>query len=240
MINKEFIFGRNVNLNEETLISGGAWEPTGIYDKSFIINLLQYILYKNYTHLFDIGASTGQIGFFPLFNENIYVWCFEPQKNIYDILTSNMELNYIKNTKCYNFAISNSDEETIINKPKDLKSSGLATLGKNPIRFQDYVEEVVKTITLDSFVKQNNIKHIDIIKIDTEGFEYQVLQGAKATLQNYKPDIVVEIVPENMKQCGITVENLQNLILDLNYKIVAKIGHEDYLLVHSERLGELQ
>lgn len=239
MISKEFIFERNVNLNEKTLTSGGSWDSQGIYDKPFISKLLLYVLSRNYKHIFDIGASTGQVAFFPLFNENINVWCFEPQKEIYDILTNNVELNSIKNTKCYNFAISNSDEEAIINKPKDLKDSGLATLGRSPTRFKDSIQEVVNTITLDSFVKQNDIKHIDIIKIDTEGFEYQVLAGARATLQNYKPDIVVEIVPENMKQCDTTIENLQNLISDLNYKIVGKIGHEDYLLVHSERLGEL-
>ena len=47
--------------------------------------------------------------------------------------------------------------------------------------------------TLDTFIEENFTENkIDLIKIDVEGFEYQVLIGAKDTLTKYNPIIIIE------------------------------------------------
>ena len=48
----------------------------------------------------------------------------------------------------------------------------------------------VETNTIDNFCKINDIKHIDILKIDTEGYEEKVISGAKRMLKNQKIDII--------------------------------------------------
>ena len=50
-------------------------------------------------------------------------------------------------------------------------------------------KELVLLRTLDSF----SFDHVSLIKIDVEGHEYSVLQGAKATLANSKPALLIEI-----------------------------------------------
>ena len=47
--------------------------------------------------------------------------------------------------------------------------------------------------TLDSFVQENDIKQIDILRMDVEGFEYNIIVGANNVLEKYKPKIFVEI-----------------------------------------------
>jgi len=51
---------------------------------------------------------------------------------------------------------------------------------------------VVETITLDSFVQDNNLHDIQFIKIDVEGFELRVLKGAQETIKLFKPTIMIE------------------------------------------------
>ena len=43
----------------------------------------------------------------------------------------------------------------------------------------------IKIITLDYFIQKNNIQNIDLIKIDTEGYEYNIMKG----LSKYSPKI---------------------------------------------------
>lgn len=51
----------------------------------------------------------------------------------------------------------------------------------------------VKTTTLDTFVAERKIERVGLIKVDTEGFEQQVLNGARATLKRDKPVILMSI-----------------------------------------------
>jgi FkbM family methyltransferase len=45
--------------------------------------------------------------------------------------------------------------------------------------------------TLDSLVEENLLDSVDLIKIDTEGFELNILEGSVKTLKNFKPDLMI-------------------------------------------------
>ena len=82
--------------------------------------------------------------------------------------------------------------------------------------------------TLDSF----NFKNVDFIKIDVEGDEVPVLQGADLTLKTHKPLIVVEqnhcTEKYNKGKYGDALRWLQ----DHNYKIIDHDGMDDWILQH--------
>ncbi len=66
--------------------------------------------------------------------------------------------------------------------------------------------EVEKTITIDDFVKEKDIIP-DFIKIDVEGFELDVLQGAKETLCKFHPKIIIETHSKELrKKCNELLE----------------------------------
>jgi len=68
----------------------------------------------------------------------------------------------------------------------------------NEVNKIDYLKNNNKQLkckidTLDNFFKKNRKlfkKQIDLIKIDTEGFEFEVLKGAKSTIKNFKPKYI--------------------------------------------------
>jgi len=75
--------------------------------------------------------------------------------------------------------------------------------------------------TLDSFVQENDIKKIDILRMDVEGFEYNIIVGANNVLEKYKPKIFVEIHKMYLgkeKTCKI-FNDLKNKGYEIKYYI---------------------
>jgi hypothetical protein len=68
--------------------------------------------------------------------------------------------------------------------------------------------EVVDLITLDSYVKNKEIKKIDFIKIDVDGGEYEIIMGAINTLKKFKPFILIELSSREFKDQSIKIINL--------------------------------
>ena len=63
--------------------------------------------------------------------------------------------------------------------------------------------QFVKVSTIDKTFSDFS-GEVDLIKIDTEGWEYFVLKGGKQTINKYRPIILMEFEEINMNQCGVT------------------------------------
>ena len=86
----------------------------------------------------------------------------------------------------------------------------------------------IATLPLDSFLNCFT-KRISVIKIDVEGFEFFVLQGAKNLIDSYKPIIFIEIFDEKLNEI-IEWFNIRN------YGLFKKMNVIDYLFVPKERI----
>ena len=78
---------------------------------------------------------------------------------------------------------------------------------------------------MDTENKESESEKIDLIKIDVEGFEFEVLCGAKETIEKYKPVIVIEVFKKNKIRL--------NEWCKINNYIVESLKAEDYLLLPS-------
>jgi FkbM family methyltransferase len=152
--------------------------------------LLKKIIKKSDSiKFFDIGANIGQTSFkivhyFP----NAEVYAFEPIKNTYDQLVKNTLA--LKNIKTYQKAIgSEAGEFTIYHRTNSEWNSLVKELNSSA-RDENASSEKVIVTTVDKFISENNIKKIDILKSDTEGFEIQVLKGAEKALKSQLIDII--------------------------------------------------
>ena len=76
-----------------------------------------------------------------------------------------------------------------------------------------------KSISLDDFIKNNNINNILLIKIDVDGNELDVLYSAKNFLLKNSPYIVMEFSPSALISKGIIIKNFYSYIKSINYSI---------------------
>ncbi len=136
----------------------------------------------------DAGAN---IGVFSILaskraGENGKIFSFEPVTITNNIFIKNLKINNIKNCQIIKCALGNANKkiDIFINK----KHLGASSIFKNKKRNK---KETVEQIKLDDFIKKNNIKKIDFIKVDIEGAERYFLEGAKETIKKFKPKISI-------------------------------------------------
>ena len=70
---------------------------------------------------------------------------------------------------------------------------------------------------LDDYVEQRNIKRIDFIKMDTDGYELKILNGGKNSISEFRPIMLIEVT-EALKRVGHSVKELIELLKSLNYQ----------------------
>jgi hypothetical protein len=75
----------------------------------------------------------------------------------------------------------------------------------------------VEQVTLDQELSKE--ARIGLIKIDCEGFEYRVLQGARRILADHRPALFVELHPEMIRRAGDAPEDVCALLRDSGYAV---------------------
>lgn len=157
----------------------------------------------------DIGANFGLYSLIAskIVSDEGSVICFEPFSTNYNVLKKNVALNNISNIKLENKAVGEVNTKTNIYYNDVEKNLGMATLIYN----ENSRKEEVEIISLDSYVELNSINRINVIKIDVEGFEYNVLKGMENTLRKYKPTLFIEILEDENKL-------IDNYLFELGYQ----------------------
>jgi FkbM family methyltransferase len=161
-------------------------------NKKKILNFFKKKLKNKPLNIIDIGAHKGETIDFFLNNFLINrILAFEPNEELYNQLRKNNKyLN--KNISIYNFGVGKKNEIKYLNIMSDSASSTFHKINQNTDYFKkkkriislfDQNKEFMKktqkvtVINLSKIILDNKIKEIDILKIDTEGFEYNVLKG---------------------------------------------------------------
>jgi len=142
----------------------------------------------------DVGANVGEYSKYILENSNSRVIAFEPMPESFNRLNLLKKI-FINRLYTYNIGIGEKEEIKKIHYDKH----NLQWANFNPeIKKINYLKNSkislkYKILTLDNFLNNNkklSIKKIDLIKIDTEGYELEDLLGAKKTIKKFKPKYI--------------------------------------------------
>lgn len=179
--------------------------------------------------VFDIGAN---LGWYTILSSQVAskgeCHAFEPVPFIYNKLQRNCQINHLQNKIHFqNLALGDKDNnEVVLYTFKGLYHghSSLSTLDR-----ADYVESRVPMVSIDTYISRNQITRLDLIKMDTEGAELKVLQGADQLLSRDIPPIwIIELNTETSASFGHTPTDVLDYIASKNdyqfYRIVRGWG----------------
>jgi FkbM family methyltransferase len=183
----------------------GTWEPE-------IVKAITEIVHEGFVAI-DVGAHLGYYALVlsRLVGSNGKVIAFEPIPLNFRILSENIELNHCKNIRAVDKAVSDRSGRCEGAPPVETNSGSFSLIKK-----EGAPTIAVDAISLDDFLKDWDCP-IDFIEIDVEGAEGLVIEGARKTIESYRPILLVEIhhfgahlesseVPRQLTELGYQLE----------------------------------
>lgn len=179
---------------------------------------LFYNLLESGGVMLDIGAN---IGYYTLYMQPKagHIYAFEPNPKTRSNLTKH--LSGFSNTTVFPFAVGRASGHTRFIMESADEISHLAANGEMSESSID-----VEVVSVDDFASQRKLR-VNAIKIDVEGFDYEVLLGARETIREYSPVVLTE--------CEVT-DDLLSFASSLACRIYAFQRHRHTRAV---RFGEI-
>ena len=204
----------NDNAVTQSLIQGFLYEEY-MFDflKDNSINLID-------SDVIEVGSNNGHftIEFAELVGNKGRVFAYEPQRIIFQQLCCNLFLNGIDNVFAYQLAIGN-EKGVVKFEYADYFNNGSVNFGDVSVyddKKSDFNSfEEVQSDTIDSF----EFNEVKVIKIDVQGYESNVINGALKTIKKHRPYIFIEIEEKCLIKFGSSEQELIKIIEDLGYVV---------------------
>ena len=172
-------------------------------------------LLVNCNRAIDIGANVGVWSYW-LSKHAKKVESFEPNPKIFNVL-KNIK---IKNVNTYNIALSNKSGSVDLLIPKGSKGFSNQGASLSSIKVQgEHKSLSIQAKCLDEY----NFLDVNFIKIDVEGHEHEVIEGAKETIKKCKPTMVIEMEEKHNK---IPIEDQISSVEKLGYRCCVLINEK--------------
>lgn len=167
----------------------------------------------------DIGGHIGlyATAFGQLVGKSGRVYSFEPTPSTRSVLSQTVSLNHLENiVSVQPEAIAKERGETTF-----YISDNLTDNSNSLVDFRDNQTSrgiKVPLISIDDFA--TTIGHINFIKIDVEGAEYEALLGAKNTLVNHKPTCILALHPKQIQSNGNSLADIWDVVKQYGYQVL--------------------
>jgi FkbM family methyltransferase len=174
--------------------------------------------------IFDVGANIGSMALkFAQLAPEGHVYAFEPTYFAYHKLQRNMALNpqlEKRVTTAQLFLSDHSQSDHRLQAYASWKVDG--RIGQRHLLHGGAIKRAgsIPAVSLDDFCKNQEIKRLDLIKIDTDGHELHILKGARQTIESFIPVIVFELGAYTLKERNEEFQDYLDFFSDLNYTLL--------------------
>ncbi|UYZ65185.1 FkbM family methyltransferase [Hymenobacter weizhouensis] len=154
----------------------------------------------------DIGANIGHttVPLALLTGPSGLTLGFDPNPYVFEILAENTKLNPGKITiAAHNFAITETDGEFYYNSSEASFNNGGISTEKNNKHGKYSLSTKIKGVNLHAFLQANHADKLDrlkLVKIDTEGYDKEIIKSISGLLDRYKPVVITECFGKNSKE----------------------------------------
>ncbi|HOZ36487.1 MAG TPA: FkbM family methyltransferase [bacterium] len=172
--------------------------------------------------VFDVGANAGVLSVYMsrLIGENGRLYAFEPIRETYYLLKENLALNRCENTRAENVALDSENGTKIMHCFEKNNSEWNSFGAPNFDGVTPNKKVEIRAETIDNYARQNKVEWIDFLKIDVEGFEREVLKGARRMLSEERIKYLsFEISQIPITAAGIKPKEVFDLLAQYGYQI---------------------
>lgn len=202
------------------------------YEKNEMNYIGEYLKQCDCLNVLDIGGNVGSFSLdLSAVEDSLTFHIFEPIPNTYNKLLANIKLNEKEESKfnTYNIGLSDKAGSFDFYLPATDEAASMQPIedsfyrkGSNEMgeyTGKDKMEKVVCLVdTVDNIVSSKGIDNIGFIKIDVEGNEKFVLQGAKETLSKFKPLVYCELLRIHSARFGYHPNEVIDYMTEFGYK----------------------
>lgn len=183
-----------------------------VLEEIFIKDEYDFKLLSEPKIIFDLGGNVGLAAiYFKLLYPNAIIYSFEPDPSAFNKLNKNTK--QFDNIHCFNLAISDKiGKLKFYVYPNNSMSSSLIyrVIGQKVIE--------VESLTLDEFMRQENISKIDLIKFDVEGAEMRIFKDFKnlAKVENFIGEVHLDLLNVTLNDFLNLFSNYQKQIKEIS------------------------
>jgi FkbM family methyltransferase len=169
----------------------------------------------------DVGANIGVYSLLASTIPDVTILAFEPSSLAYQRLLENLRINGLNQVKAHNIALGSADRTGYLTTDKDTTNRIV-----DPENTNSRFIEPVTVRSLDSFFREYHVQKPSLIKIDVEGHELAVLEGAWETITAARPVLIIE-----QNRPG----QLRKLLGTLGYRFYRYVPADRALVLTEER-----
>ena len=208
-----------ININTKNYIDACIYY-LGDYEPNLKIHFKRLI--KENDTVLDIGANIGfhTLYFAELTGVNGKVIAFEPIPINFKTLKNNVSLNNFPRIVLVNKALGNTNSQMNIHINEQTQNPGAFNLFEDGVR-----NTIIECIKGDDYLQANSIEKIDFIKIDVEGYEYEVLKGLRQTISRFHPSIIFEYDRNYQLKINADAGLIFDFLKELNYNFYCVDGY---------------
>jgi FkbM family methyltransferase len=214
------------DLVSRNVLETGEWEPRSIHAVAEHLPMSGTFI--------DVGAHIGYYSLqaASMAGPNGHVISIEPNPQTLPKLRGNIGASNAQTVSVWPVACADK-ESTLQFYAAPESNTGESSFSKENASQEGAapVAYSVRARRLDAIVKEAKLQRVDVIKIDVEGAEFEVLQGASQTLDHFRPVLIIELVQDQLKSMGSSIDQVTQFLVSHGYVQSRRVDFANYEFV---------